>query len=47
MLDGMGIETGVDMGALLDVAEFICARLNRSTVSRAGRALSLRRKKAA
>jgi hydroxymethylglutaryl-CoA lyase len=47
MLDGMEIETGVDMNALLDAAEFICARLDRSTVSRAGRALSLKRKKAA
>jgi hydroxymethylglutaryl-CoA lyase len=47
MLDGMGIETGVDMDALLDTAEFICARLDRSTVSRAGRALGLKRKKAA
>jgi hydroxymethylglutaryl-CoA lyase len=47
MLDGMGIETGVDMDALLDTAEFICSRLDRSTVSRAGRALGLKRKKAA
>jgi hydroxymethylglutaryl-CoA lyase len=47
MLDGMGIETGVNMDALLDTAEFICAHLNRSTVSRAGRALSIKRKKAA
>ena len=47
MLDGMGIETGVDMDTLLDTAEFICARLDRSTVSRAGRALGLKRKKAA
>jgi hydroxymethylglutaryl-CoA lyase len=47
MLDGMGIETGVHMDALLDTAEFICSRLGRSTVSRAGRALSIKRKKAA
>ncbi len=47
MLDGMGIETGVDMDALLDTAEFICARLDRPTFSRAGRALGLKRKKAA
>ncbi len=47
MLDGMGIETGVNMGALLDAAEFICLHLKRSTVSRAGRALSIKRKKAA
>jgi hydroxymethylglutaryl-CoA lyase len=47
MLDGMGIETGVDMNALLDAAEFICTHLDRPTVSRAGRALALKRRKAA
>jgi len=47
MLNGMGIETGVDMNALLDAAEFICAYLDRPTVSRAGRALGLKRRKAA
>ena len=47
MLDGMGIETGVNMDALLDAAEFICSRLERATVSRAGRALSIKRKTAA
>ncbi|MGH8632355.1 MAG: hydroxymethylglutaryl-CoA lyase, partial [Burkholderiales bacterium] len=47
MLQGMGIETGVDMGKLLDAAEFICAALDRPTVSRAGRALLTQRKKVA
>ncbi len=47
MLNGMGIETGVDMGDLLDAAEFICTHLERPTVSRAGRALALKRRKAA
>jgi len=47
MLDGLGIETGVDMAKLLDAAEFICAQLKRPTVSRAGRALSAKREKAA
>jgi len=42
MLDGLGIETGVDMNALLDAAEFICSRLERATGARAGRALSLK-----
>jgi hydroxymethylglutaryl-CoA lyase len=46
MLDGLGIETGVDMNALLDAAEFICSRLERATGARAGRALSLKRKAA-
>jgi len=47
MLSGLGIETGVDMGKLLDAAEFICAQLKRPTVSRAGRALAAKREKAA
>ncbi len=47
MLGGLGIETGVDMGRLLDAAEFICAQLKRPTVSRAGRALALKREKTA
>ncbi len=47
MLDGMGIETGVNMDALLDAADFICTHLGRATVSRAGRALGIKRRKAA
>jgi hydroxymethylglutaryl-CoA lyase len=47
MLQGMGIETGVDMERLLDAAEFICSALDRSTVSRAGRALGNKRRQAA
>lgn len=47
MLDGMGIETGVDMSSLLEAAEFICSHLGRATVSRAGRALINKRSKAA
>jgi hydroxymethylglutaryl-CoA lyase len=47
MLDGLDIETGVDMGALLDAAQFICGFLKRPTVSRAGRALAVKREKVA
>jgi hydroxymethylglutaryl-CoA lyase len=47
LLDGLGIETGVDMNQLLDAAEFICAQLKRPTISRAGRALAVKREKAA
>ena len=47
MLDGMGIETGVNMGKLLDAAEFISACLERPTASRAGRALVARRRREA
>jgi hydroxymethylglutaryl-CoA lyase len=42
MLDGMGIETGVDMDRLLEAAQFICTELKRPTASRAGRALAAR-----
>ena len=47
MLNGLEIETGIDMEKLLDAAEFICARLDRPTISRAGRALIAKRDKAA
>ena len=40
MLDGLGIETGVDMSRLLQAAQFICGALGRPSVSRAGRALA-------
>jgi hydroxymethylglutaryl-CoA lyase len=47
LLDGLGIETGIDMDRLLDAAEFICGELKRPTVSRAGRALAVKRLKKA
>ena len=47
MLNGLGIETGIDMNRLLDAAQFICNHLGRATVSRAGRALAAKRDKAA
>jgi len=40
MLNGLGIETGVDMSRLLQAAQFICGALGRPSVSRAGRALA-------
>ena len=46
MLNGLDIETGVDMNRLLDAAQFICDHLGRPTASRAGRALSVKRDKA-
>ena len=47
MLEGLDIETGIDMSRLLDAAQFICAQLGRPTMSRAGRALAVKRDKAA
>jgi hydroxymethylglutaryl-CoA lyase len=47
MLNGLNIDTGIDMNRLLDAAQFICNHLGRPTVSRAGRALAAKRDKAA
>jgi hydroxymethylglutaryl-CoA lyase len=40
MLNGLDIQTGVDMEKLLQAAQFICGQLGRPTASRAGRALT-------
>jgi hydroxymethylglutaryl-CoA lyase len=47
LLDGLGIETGVDMDKLLAAARFICDFLGRPTASRVGRALAARREREA
>jgi hydroxymethylglutaryl-CoA lyase len=47
MLNGMGIETGVDMIKLLEAGQYICAAINRPNNSRAARALANRLKRAA
>jgi hydroxymethylglutaryl-CoA lyase len=46
MLDGLGIETGVDMGKLMAAGDFICAALGRPTLSRVARALAAKTKAA-
>jgi len=46
MLDGLGIETGVDMGKLIAAGEFICGALGRPTLSRAARAIAAKAKTA-
>jgi hydroxymethylglutaryl-CoA lyase len=43
MLDGMGIETGIDLDTLVDAGAFISEVLGRPPVSRAGKALLTRR----
>lgn len=43
MLDGLGIETGVDMDALLAASHFISATLNRAPTSKAALALRAKR----
>ena len=39
LLDGLGIETGIDMHKLIDAGEYICGVLGRPTLSRAARAI--------
>lgn len=39
MLDGMGIETGVDLAALVEAGAFICGVLGRSPTSKAAQAI--------
>jgi hydroxymethylglutaryl-CoA lyase len=45
MLNGLGIETGIDLDALVDAGAFISGRLGRPPVSRVGRALLAKRGK--
>jgi hydroxymethylglutaryl-CoA lyase len=40
MLDGLGIETGVDMAGLIAAGEYICGVLGRPTHSKAARAIA-------
>jgi hydroxymethylglutaryl-CoA lyase len=40
MLQGMGIETGIDLGALADTGRWLAAKLGRATGSKVGRALA-------
>jgi hydroxymethylglutaryl-CoA lyase len=45
MLNGLGVETGVDLDALVDAGAYISGVLGRPPVSRAGKALLARREK--
>jgi hydroxymethylglutaryl-CoA lyase len=45
MLDGLGIQTGIDLNALVDAGAFISEQLGRAPVSRVGRALLAKRGK--
>jgi len=40
MLDGLGIETGVDLDKLVGIGQWICAVIGKEPVSKAGRALA-------
>jgi hydroxymethylglutaryl-CoA lyase len=43
LMNGLGIETGVDLDRLVDAGVEICAAIGRENVSRAGRALAAKR----
>ena len=47
MLDGLGIETGIDLNGLVDAGAYISGVLGRPPVSRAGKALLTKREKVA
>jgi len=47
LMNGLGVESGVDLNRLLDAADFICGVLQRPTASRAGRALRAKARKQA
>ena len=47
LLEGLGIETGIDLAKIVATGEWICAILNREPGSKAGRAIAAKRKKAA
>jgi hydroxymethylglutaryl-CoA lyase len=44
MLQGLGIETGVDLDKLVGIGEWICAILRKEPSSKAGRAIAAKRK---
>ena len=43
MLHGMGIETGVDLDAVIDIGQWISGHLDRKSASRAGNAITARK----
>jgi hydroxymethylglutaryl-CoA lyase len=47
MLDGLGLETGIDLEAIVDAGAFISSALGRAPISRAGKAMLSKRGKAA
>jgi hydroxymethylglutaryl-CoA lyase len=43
MLNGLGVETGIDLDRLVDASEFVCGLIGQKSRSRAGTALAARR----
>jgi hydroxymethylglutaryl-CoA lyase len=44
LMNGLGIETGVDLDQVVDAGQFISEHLGRKSVSRAGNAIAAKRK---
>jgi len=43
MLDGLGIETGIDLDRLVDTGQWICGAIGKTPVTKAGRAIAAKR----
>jgi hydroxymethylglutaryl-CoA lyase len=43
MLDGLGIETGIDLGQVCDAGRFACDALGREPASKVAKALAAKR----
>ena len=43
LLDGLGIETGVDLGKVVDTGQWICGLIGKEPASKAGRAIAAKR----
>lgn len=43
MLNGLGIETGIDLGKLVDTGQWICGLIGKEPASKAGRAIAAKR----
>ena len=44
LMQGLGIETGIDLDAVVDAGQFISTHLGRKAASRAGNAIAAKRK---
>jgi hydroxymethylglutaryl-CoA lyase len=43
LMNGLGIDTGIDLDVVVDAGQFIAQHLGRTAVSRAGNAIAVRR----
>jgi hydroxymethylglutaryl-CoA lyase len=43
MLQGLGIETGIDLGKVVDIGQWICGVIGKQPASKAGNAIAAKR----